>query len=311
MMSTKSFTNKQIIAKLRQVDLAISQGQTMQSACKEAGVSEHTYKRWQKDDGGLPLNRGTNPGQIALQREDARPFTILLVVPLCLIFIHYFSDVAWLAWFLDSIGLTELAGTFTRSFSGTQPRDLPPLLWWAGTSVAGYVALPALLITLVWRQRLAEYGVRWNADWLTLRPYLAFVFFMIPVVWIASSTDQFQARYPFLIMMPGESIWSRWLVWECAYFAQFFALEFFFRGFMVLGLRPRFGWLAIPVMVVPYCMIHFAKPMPEAVAAIAAGIALGHLSMKSGTVFWGALLHCAVAMSFDLTVLLHRGALTT
>ncbi len=192
--------------------------------------------------------------------SDVRPLVILLVVPLCLVFIHYFSDAWWLAWFLDSLGLTGVAAAFRDTFTGTNPRDLAPLLWWAGTSVAGYVLVPVVLITLVWRQRLADYGVRWSADWRTLRPYLAFVVIMAPVVWIASSTEQFQARYPFLLMMPGESIRSRWIIWESAYFAQFFALEFFFRGFMVLGLKPRFGWLSIAVMVVPYCMITLPSP---------------------------------------------------
>ena len=308
-MSRKTSTHEQVVAKLSKINAAVKQGKSLLSACKEAGMSEQGYLRLRKEYGEPKLGPTGKSPRLGLQQDDVRPLVILIVVALCLVFIHYFSDVWWLAWFLESLGLTGLGADFRATFSGTNPRDLAPLLWWAGVSVAGYVVVPVVLITLVWRQRLAEYGLRWSADWRTLRPYLAFVVVMAPVVWIASSTDQFQARYPFLNMMPGESIRSRWLIWESAYFAQFFALEFFFRGFMVLGLKARFGWLSIPVMVVPYCMIHFAKPMPEAVAAIVAGIALGHLSMKSGTVFWGALLHCTVAVSFDLTVLLHRGAL--
>ena len=308
-MSRKTSTHEQVVAKLSKINAAVKQGKSLLSACKEAGMSEQGYLRLRKEYGEVKVGPTGKSPRLALQQDDVRPLVILIVVALCLVFIHYFSDVWWLAWFLESLGLTGLGADFRATFSGTNPRDLAPLLWWAGVSVAGYVVVPVVLITLVWRQRLAEYGLRWSADWRTLRPYLAFVVVMAPVVWIASSTDQFQARYPFLNMMPGESIQSRWLIWESAYFAQFFALEFFFRGFMVLGLKARFGWLSIPVMVVPYCMIHFAKPMPEAVAAIVAGIALGHLSVKSGTVFWGALLHCTVAVSFDLTVLLHRGAL--
>lgn len=308
-MSKGASAREQVIAKLSKIDAAVALGKSLPSACKQAGMSEQNYLRLRKEYGELQMEPTGTSLLLGLRQDDVRPLVILIVVALCLVFIHYFSDVVWLGWFLDSVGMSGLAADFRTTFSGADPRDLPPLLWWAGTSVAGYVLFPTVLITLIWRQRLAEYGVRWNADWRTLRPYLAFVAVMAPVVWIASSTEQFQARYPFLLMMPGESIQSRWLFWEGAYFAQFFALEFFFRGFMVLGLKARFGWLSIPVMVVPYCMIHFAKPMPEAVAAIVAGLALGHLSMKSGTIFWGALLHCAVAVSFDLTVLLHRGAL--
>ena len=297
-----------IVAKLRQIDAAVAQGGTLALACKEAGLTEKSYHRWREEHGGSRPDQAVRAKWAVLGPEDVRPFVILTVVPLCLVFIHYFGKAAWLAGFLDSLGLAGLAADFRGSFVGNEPRDLPPLLWWAGTSIAGYVVVPALLITVVWRQRLADFGVRWHADWPTLRPYLAFVVLMIPVIWAASSTAQFQRTYPFLRMMAGESIWSRWIIWEAVYLVQFFALEFFFRGFMVLGLKPRFGWLSIPIMAVPYCMIHFAKPMPEAVAAIVAGIALGHLALKSGTVLWGALLHCAVAMSFDVTVLLQKGA---
>jgi uncharacterized protein len=288
-MSRNKSGQKPTAAAMSRVTPAVDQGNSGKEAAGAAGAVKSGWD-------GLP-------------EGDRRPLAILIVVSLCLVFIHYFSDVGWLVGFLDSLALHESAMAFREAVAGNGPRDLAPRLWWAGTSVVGYVVVPMLLIKGVWRERLADYGVRWNAEWLTLRPYLAFVVLMIPVVWIASSTEQFQMKYPFVDMQPGESIRPRLLIWECAYFVQFFALEFFFRGFMVLGLKARFGWLSIPVMVVPYCMIHFAKPMPEALAAIIAGSALGYLSMKSGTVFWGAVLHCTVALSFDLAVLLHKGSL--
>ena len=64
------------------------------------------------------------------------------------------------------------------------------------------------------------------------------------------------------------------LRWELAYGLQFIGLEFFFRGFMVHGTKHRFGFYAIFVMMVPYCMIHFRKPMPETCGAIVAGMVM-------------------------------------
>ena len=58
---------------------------------------------------------------------------------------------------------------------------------------------------------------------------------------------------------------------------QFIGVEVFFRGFLVLGLAPRMGVMAVYVSVIPYVMIHFAKPMLETLGAIVAAIALGHL----------------------------------
>ena len=49
------------------------------------------------------------------------------------------------------------------------------------------------------------------------------------------------------------------------------------------------------VAVVPYCMIHFQKPLPEALGAIVAGVVLGALSLRTGSVLGGAAVHVAVA----------------
>jgi membrane protease YdiL (CAAX protease family) len=85
---------------------------------------------------------------------------------------------------------------------------------------------------------------------------------------------------------------------------QFFCVEFFFRGFLIFMLRPRFGYGAIAVMVVPYSMIHFAKPMPEAMAAVVGGVILGWLAFKTQSIWGGVLLHVAVALSMDVLAML-------
>ncbi len=97
--------------------------------------------------------------------------------------------------------------------------------------------------------------------------------------------------------------------WWALYALQFVALEFFFRGFMVHGLKWRLGYAAIFVMVVPYNMIHFGKPLAEAIGAILGGVTLGTLSLKTRSVWWGAALHIAVAATMDLLALWHKGLL--
>ena len=90
---------------------------------------------------------------------------------------------------------------------------------------------------------------------------------------------------------------------------MFFALEFFFRGFMVHGLKYRMGIGAVVAMVIPYCMIHFSKPLPEALAAIVAGTVLGVLALRTRTIWGGVAIHCAVAVSMDWASLIQRGAI--
>src|SRR5690606_8230997 len=83
------------------------------------------------------------------------------------------------------------------------------------------------------------------------------------------------------------------------------SLEFFFRGFMLKALAPRLGSSAIFVMVVPYCMIHFGKAMPETLGAIVAGLVLGTLAMRTRSIWGGVLLHIAVALTMDLLAVEH------
>jgi len=101
------------------------------------------------------------------------------------------------------------------------------------------------------------------------------------------------------------------MAWEVMYFAQFFALEVFFRGWMLGALRKSVGSAAIFAMAMPYCMIHYGKPYLEANGAIVAGIFLGSLSMKTKSIYAGFLVHITVALSMDLLSLFNRGALPT
>ena len=95
------------------------------------------------------------------------------------------------------------------------------------------------------------------------------------------------------------------VAWELLYAAQFLALEFFFRGFMLAGLRRSVGVHAIWIMVVPYTMIHFGKPLPETLGAIFAGLILGTLALRTKSIWSGVLIHVSVALNMDLLALGH------
>ena len=50
---TKHPKPEEIVAKLRQADVLISQGQSVAEAIRAIGVSEVTYYRWRREFGGL------------------------------------------------------------------------------------------------------------------------------------------------------------------------------------------------------------------------------------------------------------------
>ena len=62
---------------------------------------------------------------------------------------------------------------------------------------------------------------------------------------------------------------------------------------------------AIVVMMVPYCMIHYGKPMPETFGAIGAGLILGTVAMRTRSIWGGVLIHVGVAWTMDLFAVTH------
>src|SRR5438105_10793797 len=56
-MPRKHHKPEEIVAKLRQVDVLVSQGQNIADAVRQIGVSEVTYYRWRQEFGGLKTDQ--------------------------------------------------------------------------------------------------------------------------------------------------------------------------------------------------------------------------------------------------------------
>ena len=56
-MGTKRHKPEDVVAKLRQVDVLVSQGQSVGDAIRTIGVTEVTYYRWRKEYGGLKSDK--------------------------------------------------------------------------------------------------------------------------------------------------------------------------------------------------------------------------------------------------------------
>jgi membrane protease YdiL (CAAX protease family) len=188
--------------------------------------------------------------------------------------------------------------------------NLYSLVWWVFISMVFYFVVPALFVRFVQKRKLSEIGLAFRIEKGFFKLLVLCAAIMLPLVYLMSLTAGFAAKYPFLKVYNGDPYLSSTLiVWELIYFLQFFGLEFFFRGFLLHSLKPTLGLYSIFAMTVPYTMIHFQKPMPEAFAAIFAGIFLGWLSFKNGNIWMGLVLHCTVAFSMDILALLNKGLL--
>lgn len=69
-MKAKRFSAEQIVNKLRQAEVLLSQGQTVAQASRALGITEQTYYRWRKEYGGLKTDQAKRLKE--LERENAR-----------------------------------------------------------------------------------------------------------------------------------------------------------------------------------------------------------------------------------------------
>ncbi len=69
-MPRKRTTPEQIISKLREAEVLLSQGQTVAQVSKQLGVTEQTYYRWRKEYGGMRTSQVRKLKD--LEKENAR-----------------------------------------------------------------------------------------------------------------------------------------------------------------------------------------------------------------------------------------------
>ncbi len=235
-------------------------------------------------------NRSFTPRDLIVDlRAEATPFIVLGASAVSLIVVKYLVMPAW----------------FHELFS-EQWQVLSIYVWWAGVYVLAWFLFPLAIGR--WR---GFSGARLGLTGAGVIPKLWMygVLYLVAMgfVAVASTRPAFLQMYPFIRAadVPSWS-WTLLLGFWALYSVQFVCVEFFFRGFMIGMLQPRFGYAAIAVMIVPYSMIHFDKPMSEAIAAIVGGTILGWLALRTNSIWGGVLLHIAIALSMDTLAMLQN-----
>jgi putative transposase len=69
-MVKKGYAPEQIINKLREVEILLSQGNSVIEASRKIGVTEQTYYRWRKEYGGMRVEQAKKLKE--LEKENTR-----------------------------------------------------------------------------------------------------------------------------------------------------------------------------------------------------------------------------------------------
>ncbi len=194
---------------------------------------------------------------------------------------------------------------FAEYFGSGPLADSYAYYYWFLTTAVTLLLVPALVARFGTKERLRNYGCQLGDQKLGWSVTAAAWFLMIPVVIFAVIVyPPFVAKYPLSKVVA--SSWQTFLSYQLAYGVYMFSWEFFFRGFMIFGLERKFGNYSILIQTIPFAVMHYSKPLPEALGSIVAGVLLGVLALETRSFIYGAVIHWLVAMTMDVMAVTFR-----
>jgi len=265
--------------------------------------------------GNAPLNTQTLFSDL---RQERGPLVVLVWVAIVMILTEYFLLPGAVLHLFPDLTRQLAPGVVAGGWKLAPPNAeapwwgvLWPWAWWSGGMFLTWVLAP-LAIARMQGLRPKDLGLALGGAASKWPIYLGMLAIVAPAVAWAGSRESFTGMYPFLRpTFCQQWCWAILLCYWALYALQFFSVEFFFRGWLLFSLERRYGLGAIWIMLVPYCMVHFHKPLPEAVGSIIAGAALGYMAMRTRSIWGGLCVHVCVALSMDTLSLIKGGNFPT
>lgn len=157
-------------------------------------------------------------------------------------------------------------------------------------------------IFLIWRRfdrQQPLYGL--SKKNFEAKPYWILLLLMTPLIALAATQDDFLSIYPKFqsIGLRAHDGW-RLVLYELSYGSDFFSIEFFFRGFIILAFTKWVGKDAILSMALFYCTIHFGKPLGECISSFFGGIILGVITYHTQSIYGGLMVHLGIAWLMEI-----------
>lgn len=168
--------------------------------------------------------------------------------------------------------------------------------WFIGDFVVFFL-IPVLFIKFWFKEKISGYGLKAGDYRAGFKIVILFLAVMLPLVWVFSAQQNFSDTYPHL--NAARSSWNIFFLYETGMFIYMISWEFIWRGFMLFGLKEKFGNYAVLIQMLPFLVLHNGKPFAETFGSIFAGIALGILALRTGSIFYCIITHSIVMLSID------------
>ncbi len=212
------------------------------------------------------------------KRARRQAITVMVIATLCYCLMDYHSPSRSTAWIelLARLGIPEgQRGLFSNHT-------------WDG--VLFYAVLPLFTIIAL-RQNPLKWGLgigRWK--W-TLGLTAAGAAGATLLLLLAVRLPVFQRYYDRL--GPQGALWP----WVGFFAIDMLVWEFFFRSFMLFGLEPALGEMAVYVQMIPFAIAHIGKPEIETLSSILGGIAIGYIVRRCRSYWPAFVLHLIIGVT--------------
>jgi hypothetical protein len=166
--------------------------------------------------------------------------------------------------------------------------------------------IAASILFILWKlfkNSESFYGL--TANHFNWKPYFIMLLLMLPLIGAASTQPDFLITYPKMKTV-AETIntssqpWFYKLLYQLSYGSDFFTIELFFRGFLILGFLSFAGKDAILPMACFYCTIHFGKPLGECISSFFGGLLLGIIVYNTKSIWGGLVIHLGIAWLMEI-----------
>lgn len=159
--------------------------------------------------------------------------------------------------------------------------------------------VPPIAIILLLRDRLRDYGLGLGQIKSGLALCALFYVLYVPCFIALMLDDSFREYYGGVSRRFDG--WGEFLRVEVlSVTVAMIGGEFFYRGFLLFGVKKDYGALpAVLVSIMPYVIGHREKPEIEALGSFPVGLALSYLAVKTGSIWYGVLMHATIAIGFN------------
>jgi len=200
-------------------------------------------------------------------------------------------------------GMDEAFARYFSHLSSLYYFDIYRYVYQFLTTLVLFFLFPLIIIKLVFKEKLKNYGLSLGDKRYGLRFIIITIPLIVtPIIILGSHMPQVRAEYPLSKLVQDNA--SVFLLYEFSYVLLYYVgWEFFFRGYMLFGLREKFGdAYAILLQVIPSALLHFNKPESEFLGSIVLGIVLGYLALRTRSILYPLIIHSCIGVFTDLFV---------